>query len=254
MALIEELERQGNFLFRWRSYVPSVIVLLSLFFVSSNQYPDGSYEKHLGYAGFCMLFSFLGLFIRCITIGYAPEKTSGRNTKKQVAETLNQTGIYSLIRHPLYVGNFFMFLGIILFVRSLSLTIIFTLFYWMYYERIMFTEEQFLRHKFGPKYQQWADKTPAIIPRFYMSFQKPNLVFSFRNILKREYPSLFGIFIMFLLYDLIFVYFNEPQLRTNGILGIIKPIHIYVFCASVAFYVIVRIIVKFTKFLEVEGR
>lgn len=254
MALIEELERHGNFLFRWRSYVPSVIVLISLFFVSSNQYLYGSYEKHLWYAGFCMLFSFFGLFIRCVTIGFAPEKTSGRNTKKQVAETVNQTGIYSLIRHPLYVGNFFMFFGIVLFVRSLPLTLIFILFYWMYYERIMFTEEQFLRQKFGQKYLQWADRTPAIIPRLYMNFQRPNLVFSFRNILKREYPSLFGIFVMFLLYDLIFVYFNEPNLAAGGIIGIVKPIHIYVFSAALAFYIIVRILVKFTKLLHVEGR
>ena len=87
MALIEEFEKQGAFLFRWRSYVPSVILVLSFFFIPFYRYPDGNYEQHLIYLGVCFLVSLFGLFIRCFTIGYAPEKTSGRNTKQQVAET-----------------------------------------------------------------------------------------------------------------------------------------------------------------------
>lgn len=253
MALIEELDKQGTFLFRWRTYVPSIIIIISAFFVSEYRYSGGTYESHLLYGGLCFLFSLLGLFIRCFTIGYAPEKTSGRNTKGQVAETVNQTGIYSLVRHPLYIGNFFMFLGIVLFCKSLSFTLIFFLFYWFYYERIMFTEEQFLRNKFGMKYTKWAGLTPAVIPNF-SGYKKPEIGFSFKNILKREYPSLFGIIMMFALYDLIFVYFNEPELAKQGLMAIVKPIHIYVFSGAISFYIVVRVIVKATKLLHVEGR
>jgi lipid A Kdo2 1-phosphate O-methyltransferase len=253
MALQEEFEKQGSFLFRWRSYIPAAIILTSLFFVPDYRYFNHSYTHHIYFAGVCFLFSLFGLFIRCFTIGYAPEKTSGRNTKKQVAETVNQSGIYSLIRHPLYVGNFFLFFGIVLFVKSLSLTLIFILFYWMYYERIMYTEEQFLRGKFGQKYLLWADKTPAILPNF-KEYKTAGLSFSFKNILKREYPSLFGIVLMFLLYELMFVYVNEPELSKGDFLNIIKPHHKIIFIADVIFYVVVRIIVKFTKLLHVEGR
>ncbi|MDX1958929.1 MAG: lipid A Kdo2 1-phosphate O-methyltransferase [Leptospiraceae bacterium] len=253
MALLEELEKQGNFLFRWRSYIPSIIVFISMFYVADYKYIGGKLEKHHIFLFVCFLVSLFGLFIRCYTIGYAPEKTSGRNTKKQVADTVNQTGIYSLIRHPLYVGNFFMFFGIVLFVNSLSLTLIFILFYWMYYERIMYTEEHFLRGKFGPKYLLWADKTPALIPNF-REFKPAGLNFSYRNIIKREYPSLFGLVIMFLLYDLIFTYFNEPSLSTESFFGIIKPYHKIIFLIDFVFYLFIRALVKLTKIFHVEGR
>lgn len=253
MALIEELEHQGSFLFRWRSYVPAAIVLLSFFFVIDHTYPAGSYTYHLIYGGFCFLVSLFGLFIRCITIAYVPAMTSGRNTKKQVADVVNQSGIYSLIRHPLYVGNFFMFFGIVLFVRSFPYTVLFILFYWFYYERIMFTEEQFLRQKFGQKYLQWANRTPAIVPNF-SNYKSPEMDFSFKNIVKREYPSLFGILVMFGLYDLILIFFKHSNFSTSDLSKLIGEHHYILFLCSFIYYIIIRIIVKTTKWLHVEGR
>lgn len=253
MALIEEFEKQGSFLFRWRSYIPGLIVFLSLFYLNQHTYPYGEYKYHLIYGGFCFLISLFGLFIRCFTIGFVPAMTSGRNTKKQVAEVVNQTGIYSLIRHPLYLGNFFMFLGIVLFLRNLSYTLIFILFYWLYYERIMFTEEQFLRQKFGSKYLQWANRTPALIPNF-SEYHSPDMEFSFRNVLKREYPSLFGILIMFWLYDVILILVKSKDLEFSNIPNLLLPHHYYILFASVSFYIVVRGIVKLTNWLTVEGR
>ncbi|MCE9499753.1 MAG: lipid A Kdo2 1-phosphate O-methyltransferase [Leptospira sp.] len=253
MALIEEFENQGSTLFRYRSYVPLVIILISIFFLPDYKYPGYSYESHLIYGAVCFGVSIFGLIIRCITIGYAPGRTSGRNTKEQIADVVNQTGIYSLIRHPLYVGNFFMFFGIVLFLMSLSMCIVFILFYWFYYERIMFTEEQFLRKKFGDEYLAWANKTPALIPNF-KNYRSPSLSFSFRNILKREYAGLFGVVVFFTLYDLAMIYFNEPELGLNAWPYLFKPVHAWFFGAGLIFYVIIRIIVKTTKLLEVEGR
>ena len=253
MALLEEFDEQGNFLFRWRSYVPSIIIGLSLFYIKDSTYMNGDYFSNLGLLVFFFFISLFGLFIRCVTIGYTPEKTSGRNTKSQVAETVNQTGIYSLVRHPLYIGNFFMFLGVVLILKSLSFTLIFILFYWMYYERIMFTEEQFLRNKFGSEYIEWAKKTPAIFPKF-KNYQSPNLEFSFKNIIKREYPSLFGITLMFMFYDLLLIINNEPNRLQNGFFGLYYFHHQVTFIIAILFYITTRIIVKFTKLLHVEGR
>ncbi|RKZ26606.1 hypothetical protein DRQ26_04165 [bacterium] len=96
MALRENFENTGNFLFRWRSYLPLLILPL----IALAIYRIGFIEKNFGemagdiYTIVCVAVSFLGLFIRCYTVGYAPEGTSGRNTDGQRADTLNKTGIY----------------------------------------------------------------------------------------------------------------------------------------------------------------
>lgn len=130
----------------------------------------------------------MGLFIRCMVIGYAPRRTSGRNTDGQKAETLNTSGIYSIVRHPLYLGNFFIFIGMALFTQVPWFVLIAVLAFCLYYERIMFAEEKFLRGKFGDEYLRWADRRPAFIPSF-KHYQKPALRFSFRNVLNRGVHS-----------------------------------------------------------------
>ncbi|EMO10353.1 phospholipid methyltransferase domain protein [Leptospira borgpetersenii str. Noumea 25] len=128
MALIEEFESQGNFLFRWRSYIPGIILILCLGLLPFYRFPGDSYNYHLYYQSFCFVISILGLFVRSFVIGYAPARTSGRNTKEQVADLVNQEGIYSLIRHPLYVGNFLMYLGAVLFLKNFLIAAVFILF------------------------------------------------------------------------------------------------------------------------------
>lgn len=253
MALIEELNKQGSFLFKWRSYVPVIFLLFSLLFLPNYRYVGKTYHSHLWFELVCILVSFFGQWIRFMTIGYTPARTSGRNTKEQVADLVNMTGIYSLIRHPLYVGNFFMFLGPILLLNNVLLSLLFIIVYWFYYERIMFTEESFLRNKFGNDYLEWANRTPTIIPDF-KNYTKNKLAFSFKNIIKREYPGVFTVFLVFTGFDLAIIYFNEPNLYKNSILDLIRPVHIYFFGFGLLYYIVVRIIAKSTKWLEVDGR
>jgi protein-S-isoprenylcysteine O-methyltransferase Ste14 len=188
MALAEELQSQGEWLFRWRSYLP--IVLLALMVVAYRQTDvGGDYGAFEWWEYFCLGISFLGLFVRVKTVGHTPFHTSGRNTKRQVADVLNTTGMYSIVRHPLYLGNFLIGLGIASVRLVWWLPVIYCLSFWLYYERIMFTEEAFLRAKFGDTYLQWAEKTPAFWPRL-RQWRKPLLPFSWLNVLRREYSGL----------------------------------------------------------------
>ena len=184
MALREQFESTGNWLFRWRSYLPIALGGIFLLALREYEYP-GQNEKldHL-WEVLCLLVSFLGLGIRIFTVGHTPAGTSGRNTKNQIAETLNTTGIYSIVRNPLYLGNFFMGLGIALFAHLWWLTLIYVLVFWLYYERIIFAEEAYLRNKFGNQYLEWANWTPVFIPKF-SQYRNANLPFSLRNVLKR---------------------------------------------------------------------
>lgn len=203
MPLKEDYERTGNWLFRWRSYVPALFFGIALFSLRYfKPFPSESADEI--WEIFCLSVSYFGLAIRILAIGYTPSRTSGRNTRRQVAESLNTTGIYSLIRHPLYLGNCLMWFGISLFPMLWWLSVLCILMFWVYYERIMFAEEAYLRDKFGEAYSVWAEKTPAFIPSF-RTYVKPSLPFSWKKVLRREYNGFFAVplclFIMELLGD-----------------------------------------------------
>jgi protein-S-isoprenylcysteine O-methyltransferase Ste14 len=247
MALREELERAGNWLFRWRSYVPLFLVVPML---AAMHHPDYLAQDRAGndaWAVFCLAISLCGLGIRVLTVGYVPRGTSGRNTRDgQIAEVLNTTGMYSLVRHPLYLGNFTIWIGVSLFCRLWWLTAIFALVFWIYYERIMFAEEEFLRRKFGEAYLAWADSTPAFVPRL-ARWKRPDLPFSLRTVLRREYPGLFGICACFFALEAYQRVVIQGQWRPN-------PLWTGIFLAGLALFVTLRTLKRKTTLLSVEGR
>jgi protein-S-isoprenylcysteine O-methyltransferase Ste14 len=192
VPLIEEFESTGHWLFRWRSYLPLATVALVLGGVAYFNYPYGSHLLDELWEVLCLMVSFTGLAVRALTIGYAASGTSGRNTTRQVAADLNTTGMYSITRNPLYLGNFLLVLGVMLFLRVWWIPVIYMLLFALYYERIIFAEEMFLRNKFGSRYIMWASKTPTFLPCFNR-WQSPVRPFCWRKVLRREYHGVIAI-------------------------------------------------------------
>jgi hypothetical protein len=245
MALVHEFENSGNWLFRRRSWLPVFMIAAGIFmmYIGNRQAIIYDMRDELIF----LSVSLLGELIRVFTVGFAPKNTSGRNTEAgQLADELNTSGIYSIIRHPLYLGNFFMWLGPVLFLRSICFTIVFILLYWLYYERIMFAEEQFLRRKFGEIYDKWSETVAAFIP-FSIKYIPSKLSFSFRNVLKREYNSFVNIFVIFILLDLFRNLFLTERFYFT-------EMWLYLTIGAVVIWALVRTIHKSTKWLEVEGR
>ena len=206
MALQEEFEKQGLWLFTYRSILPLIILVIgTILYLRTEIYPETfvleetPYEIY--YETICLLVSLFGLVIRIYTVGHSAKNTSGRNTEQQVADSINTTGIYSAVRHPLYLSNFFMWLGPAMLTGNFWFIIAFGLFYWVYYERIMFAEEQFLRKKFGTPYTDWAANVPAFIPSF-KNFVKPALPFSWKKVIKKEKNGLAAVFLIFCIFDI----------------------------------------------------
>lgn len=242
MALSHELERVGNWFFRWRSYLP--LLLLGLFLLACKDFTYLTSQKNLNrlWELGCLGIASCGLLLRIMTVGYVPRGTSGRNTRKQVAEVLNTTGMYSVVRHPLYIGNFIMWLGISLFFHLWWFTLLIALIFWVYYEKIMYAEEAFLERKFGEQFLAWAEKTPLFIPNFSL-WQAPEMEFSFRSALKREYASFFAMIAIFTGLQVLSSLWVEKTLSLD-------PMWTFIFLGSLGFYLIVRFLKKKTHVLD----
>lgn len=204
MALKYEFEDQGNWLFRYRSFIPIGLLGTALIvLIVENQQDAVPKNCSIWIELSFLIVSLFGLGIRIYTVGHSAKRTSGRNTQEgQVADSLNTSGAYSIVRHPLYLGNFFMWLGPALLTSNLWFIISFVLFYCIYYERIMFAEEQFLERKFGAQYTEWASRVPAFIPNI-KRFKQSHLNFSLRKVLKKEKNGLFAIFLVFTFFDIV---------------------------------------------------
>jgi protein-S-isoprenylcysteine O-methyltransferase Ste14 len=244
MALIHEFENSGNWLFKRRSWLPGFIVIpgLIVMYLGNRQAILFDMRDELIFLG----VSLLGEIIRIITVGFAPQNTSLRNRAHgKVADELIVTGIYSLLRHPFCLGNFLIWLGPVLFLRSICFTIIFGLMYWIYYERIMFAEEQFFRRKFGDIYDKWSERVGSFIP-YSLKLIRPGNPFSLRKVLAGEYNSLFSIFVIFALIDLFRNYFLSESIY-------LTPMWIYLSGSAFVIWIVLRTIQKNTKWLEVDG-
>ncbi len=202
MQLRDEFLQSGTWLFRWRSYLPLVLIGLLVAGTWAGRSPGGGHDWGVFYDGICVVVALLGLVVRAIAIGYAAAGTSGRNVNKQKADNLNTTGVYSVLRHPLYLGNFLLALGLFMFTQAWWAPTIYAFVFWLYYERIMFVEEDFLLGRFGTEFEEWARRTPAFIPSF-RRHTPPTLPFSLRKVLRREYSGLLAIVVSFVVLELL---------------------------------------------------
>ena len=242
--LLDELRQQGKTLYRWRSYAPLPLTLL-LFAVLGQPPPTPGWQAGVLWWDWLALgTSLTGLAIRVHTIGHAPPFTSGGNVRMQVASQLNTTGCYSIVRHPLYLGNLLMWLGPALFVRSIWITLVCVLAFWLYYERIMCAEEDFLERRFDDKFRIWSAVTPAVCPRL-ANWKSPDMPFAIRRVLRREYNALLATVTLFCLLVLwrSWIHGAGPMLPTSWLA---------LLAAASLTFVLCLVVKKRTSLLELE--
>jgi protein-S-isoprenylcysteine O-methyltransferase Ste14 len=78
---------------------------------------------------------------------------------------ITQTGPYGYMRHPLYVGSFFLGLAFALMSRSLALLALYPLAFLVMYVPKALREEAHLRAHGGAAYVVYSGRTGALLPR-----------------------------------------------------------------------------------------
>jgi protein-S-isoprenylcysteine O-methyltransferase Ste14 len=246
VTILQQIVRSGDVLFRWRSYLPLLLLPVLAAGLAEARYPLGSHALDLAWEIGSVLIAALGVAIRVYTVGTAPRGTSGRNTRAQKAATLNTTGPYSIVRHPLYVANAIIAFGLSLFCRAWFVPVIVVLATLLYYERIAAREEEFLESKFGDAFRAWAAVVPAAIPSF-SRFAPAPLPFSWRTALVREHYAVVMLLTVAFLMDL------AGDYAATGTL-VFDPVWTTLFGLGALFFALMRVLKKRTNLFRMTTR
>lgn len=98
--------------------------------------------------------AFVGAVVRLYASGYIVKN-----------EQLATSGPYRFVRHPLYTGNILFVVGFALAGWRWWGIPLAVLFFWFYYPTAIEYEDRKLRRIFGAVWEQWAARTPALVPR-----------------------------------------------------------------------------------------
>ncbi len=177
--------KSGNILFHYRNILFPVFYA-ALFIPSGVIFQNSTWAIITG--------SFViaaGIITRCLTIGLVYIIRGGRN-RTIYAEDLVTDGMYKVCRNPMYLGNILLIAGFGLFANSLLFTLIFSPLFIFFYYLIICAEEDFLRQKFGTRFDAFTSSTNAIIPKLNKLKEAfEGHTFRFSTVIWKEYNSLF---------------------------------------------------------------
>lgn len=77
---------------------------------------------------------------------------------------LATTGAYSLVRHPLYLGNFLILVGFAVAAGNLVVLAVVAFFFLFYYPAAIRYEDHKLEGIFGDDWRSWSQGTPGMFP------------------------------------------------------------------------------------------
>lgn len=206
--------KMGNFFFRWRDTLFSLILLFGLYLLTlESQYwfnmRWGNFREDVIFSLIGFLLILIGIIIRSLTIGYIYIKRAGVN-KTIHANQLFTEGLFAHSRNPLYLGNLFIVTGAIISINLyLFWFLILPLFYFIYYS-IIKAEEDFLEKKFKNEYKNYMERVPRLIFGNFHLFPESfkNLNFSLKRVIKVEHSVHFLVFLTIALINLFKFHFR----------------------------------------------
>jgi protein-S-isoprenylcysteine O-methyltransferase Ste14 len=107
------------------------------------------------------LWVVLGLML--IAAGVALRLAAYGNLRKK--DVLATTGVYSLCRHPLYLGSILLTYGFCLLLDDVENYLFATVYFLVFYPLTIIWEEARLVERYGAAHEQYRHETPLLIPR-----------------------------------------------------------------------------------------
>jgi protein-S-isoprenylcysteine O-methyltransferase Ste14 len=243
MKLLDHFASSGDWLFRWRGQLPLLMLPVLLLGLYEAQLPA---TLTLGLR-FCQVLSvavaLAGLLVRVVAVGTAPTGTSERSTTSPRASRLRTTGLYSIVRHPLYLGNTLTAVGLASFTATWYAPLIVLLAAILYHERIATREEVFLEERFGAEFRDWAAVVPAMWPRL-SNWTSSDTPFIWRRVLGREFHGLMVIGAMVFVLDAFRLFLATGTLATDRVWTLF-------FLGTATIFVVGSLLKKFTSVFKV---
>jgi protein-S-isoprenylcysteine O-methyltransferase Ste14 len=183
-----KLVELGNFSFKYRGYMLPVAVIL-LVIPSPHFFDDPAVAGLIGF-----LVAVVGQAARVCTIGLAYIIRGGKD-HKVYAEELVTSGLYSHVRNPMYVGNFFLVIGLAIASNSWVFALVGVPLSLGMHKAIVAAEENFLRNKFGAQFDAYSASVPRWVPRLRgLARTVSGMHFEWRRVVEKEYAAAFDWF------------------------------------------------------------
>ncbi|MBI2601823.1 MAG: isoprenylcysteine carboxylmethyltransferase family protein [Deltaproteobacteria bacterium] len=145
--------------------------------------------------GCCLVF--FGELIRLYSVSFIGGVS--RTRSGSLGGQLVVDGPFRWVRNPLYVGNFFIALGIAVFAGVLWLIALSLILFVFQYASIVKYEESLLLEKFGSEYEAYKTRVPAWLPKRFPSLKDLDWPESFAPALRSEKRTLTAIAIVLFL-------------------------------------------------------
>ena len=149
-------------------YIYKYIQLSTFAVCMTSIWLDHKYLFELYVGNEALIYTGIAISGLAITLFAISRFSLGRNYSpcydSYMPKNLNTTGIYSLVRHPIYSSNILLMIGIFVSTGSLIIAAN-TIILFTYYILSAFIEERAIVKKF-PKYKSYKSRTGMFIPSF----------------------------------------------------------------------------------------
>lgn len=147
----------GEWLFKKRDYTPIPLIIVGVAWMVVFGVRPTQTTVIAGAA-----FVVLGELVRFWGVSYIGPISRTRSAK---TGNLQDSGPFSVVRNPLYVGNFFLSLGLVVVSNVLWLVPVYIAAFAFQYHYIVAWEEWNLTKKFGAEYEAYCKRVPRWFPR-----------------------------------------------------------------------------------------